>query len=199
MGHDLSRRRALGAMVGGAAASMMPLLGHGEILPIPYHGGSISTPIPVPAVPVELSDGSKTDLARLLQGRATALNLMFTGCSTTCPIQGFVFSETQKLLRDPIPRGVQLLSLSINPLDDTPEQLRAWLGRFKAKPGWIAARPAPEGLDTLRRLFGSNAAGKNSLADHATEVSVINKRGNLIWRTYELPSPETLAEMLNTA
>ena len=74
--------------------------------------------------------------------------------------------------------------------------MRAWLARYAVGPGWIAARPAPESLDTIARLFGG---GSGSLADHATSVSLVNARAMLVWRTYELPSPESLADMLNQA
>ncbi|HEY9065420.1 MAG TPA: SCO family protein [Burkholderiaceae bacterium] len=193
---DLDRRRLLGTLAAGALAMLAPGHAHGEPGVIPYHGGRISPPVPMPALPLQLADGTSTDLATLLRGRATALHLMFTGCTTTCPIQGVVFSRVQGLLRDAATRRVQLLSLSINPLEDTPAAMRAWLARFAAGPGWIAARTAPEGLDAIARLFG---AGSGSLADHATSVSLINTRAMLVWRTYDLPSPESLADMLNRA
>jgi protein SCO1/2 len=197
-GVDTGRRRLL---VGAAATGGLLSVGVGaatvEPSIIPYHGGRISPPIPLPALPLQLSDGSRTDLATLMRGRATALNLMFTGCSTTCPIQGVVFQRVQTLLRNPVARGIQLVSLSINPLEDTPAAMSAWLARFQAGPGWLAARPSPEGMDTVRRLFGAN--GNGGLTDHATEVSIVNARAMLVWRTYELPSPQSLADMLNQA
>lgn len=197
-GLDAGRRRLLwGAAVSGALASVGAGARAAEPGIIPYHGGRISPPVPMPALPLQLSDGSRTDLATLMRGRATALNLMFTGCSTSCPIQGVVFQRLQTLLRNPVARGIQLVSLSINPLEDTPAAMSAWLARFQAAPGWLAARPAPEGLETVQRLFGAN--GNGSLTDHATEVSIVNARAQLVWRTHELPSPQSLAEMLNQA
>jgi protein SCO1 len=147
-------------------------------------------------LPIQLADGSRTELSSVLRGRSTALQLMFTGCTTTCPIQGVVFRRVQGLLRNPAARGIQLLSLSVSPLEDTPDAMRAWLARWDARPGWIAARPAPESMDVVARLFG---AANGSLADHATQVSIVNAGGLLIWRTYELPSAEALADMLNQA
>jgi protein SCO1/2 len=197
-GVNAGRRRLLwGAAVSGALASVAAGARAADPGVIPYHGGRISPPVALPALPLQLSDGSRTDLATLMRGRASALNLMFTGCSTSCPIQGVVFQRVQALLRNPVARGIQLVSLSINPLEDTPAAMSAWLARFQAGPGWLAARPAPEGMDTVRRLFGAN--GNGGLTDHATEVSIVNARAQLVWRTYELPSPQSLAEMLNQA
>lgn len=197
-GPDAGRRRLLWcAAASGALFSVGAGVRAAEPGVIPYHGGRISPPVALPALPLQLADGSRTDLATLMRGRATALNLMFTGCSTTCPIQGVVFQRVQTLLRNPVARGIQLVSLSINPLEDTPAAMSAWLARFQAGPCWLAARPAPEGMDTVRRLFGANGTG--GLTDHATEVSIVNARAQLVWRTYELPSPQSLAEMLNQA
>ena len=132
-------------------------------------------------------------MAALLQGRATALHLMFTGCSTVCPIQGAVFQRVQELLPDQLAPSRQLLSLSIDPLGDTPAAMSAWLRRFKAQDGWIAAAPAPRDLDRILELFGQ---GRNAVESHSTQVNIINRQGELVWRTPQLPSAESIADLL---
>lgn len=200
MSDSCDRRAVLGSLLGAAALGCMPgfALAAPASDPIPFHGGAISPAVPVPDMAIQLSDGSRTSLPKLLSGRASAMHLMFTGCTTTCPIQGVVFKRVQDLVHDQVKRGIQLVSLSVSPLEDTPEAMRAWLARFQAGPGWIAARPTPEGLATLQRFFGVGE-GRDALTNHAAEVVLVNKRAEAIWRTYELPSPETLAGMLNKA
>jgi protein SCO1/2 len=155
--------------------------------------GRIDPPVPMPDVTVRCADGRAVSLATLVRGRATAVHLMFTGCSTVCPIQGAIFQRVQSLLTDQVARGIQLLSLSIDPLGDTPLAMRSWLKRFDAHDGWIAVAPDPGDLDRLLELFGQ---GRNAVESHATQVNIINRQGELVWRTRELPSADTIADIL---
>ena len=72
-------------------------------------------------------DGVTTTLPRLLAERATALQVMFTACTTTCPIQGAIFARVQKLIPDQVAHGIQLVSLSVDPAHDTSAALARWL------------------------------------------------------------------------
>jgi protein SCO1/2 len=160
------------------------------------HGGPVVPPVPLPDLVVTLAGGQAARLATLLAGKVTALQLIYTGCSSTCPIQGAIFERTQQLLKaTPLP-GAQMLSLSIDPLDDTPAQLQAWLRQFHAEPGWMAARPDPPDLSAIQSFLGNGRDGIGSLVAHATEVQIIDRRGALVWRTNELPAPESIVELM---
>lgn len=157
------------------------------------HDGRIDPPRPVPDLPVRCADGRSTSLGALLKGKATALHLFFAQCTTTCPIQGAVFERVQKLLPDSVPRSVQLLSLSIDPEADTPESLRKWLEQFHAREGWIAAVPQAKDVAAIRSFFGD---GGRELGNHITQVQIIDRNGALIWRTFDMPSANSIAEIL---
>ncbi|WP_423762984.1 SCO family protein [Burkholderia sp. NLJ2] len=190
-----ARRRRAWLTAALALAALRP--GPAPAVPIVgYHGGRVTPPVPVPDVPVHTADGRATHLHALLNGRVTALQLFFTGCSSTCPIQGAVFQRVQGLLGPRRHPDVQLLSLSISPLEDTPARMRAWLARFDARPGWIAAAPELQDVDALQALFGGGLTG---LDNHSTQVQVVDRAGALIWRTYELPSAESVADILRRA
>ncbi len=118
---------------------------------------------------------------------------MFTGCSTVCPIQGAIFQRLQALLPDQGERAIQLLSLSVDPIVDTPAAMQNWLRRFSARIGWIAVAPDPKDLEKLLQLFGQ---GRNAVENHATQVNIINRRGELVFRTQQLPSADSIAELL---
>jgi protein SCO1/2 len=184
MGAAAACAAALGLGVAARASAALVAADHGRVDP----------PVPIPDIPVRLAgDGASAGLAGLLRGRATALHLMFTGCSSVCPIQGAIFERVQDLLPDQQTRGIQLLSLSIDPLTDTPQAMQAWLERFAARDGWIAVAPKPDDLDRMRDLFGQ---GRNALETHATQVNIIDRRANLVFRTPELPSADAIANLL---
>lgn len=155
--------------------------------------GRVIPPVPIPNIALRCADGRIAGLAALVRGHVTAVHLMFTGCLTVCPIQGAIFQRVQSLLPEQRRQGIQLLSLSIDPLGDTPAAMRNWLQRFGAHAGWIAAAPQVEDLDRLLELLGQ---GRDAVESHATQVNIINRRGELVWRTQQLPSADSIADLL---
>jgi protein SCO1 len=182
------RRRLMKAMVGGALLPGLPrpVLSHADF-------GPVAPAKAVPSLTCVLSDGRTANLVELLTGRTTALQLMFTGCSAVCPMQGALFARLQGMLTNQLARNIQLLSLSIDPLSDDPKALSAWLKRFNARPGWVAASPAIAALGQVTALF---RRGVNAADDHSTQVYLINRGARLVWRTPDLPAPREVADLL---
>ncbi len=192
---DRARRQVcMGAAAACAAALGLGVAARASAALVAADHGRVDPPVPIPDIPVHRAgDGKPAGLAGLLHGRATALHLMFTSCSSVCPMQGAIFERVQDLLPDQQKRGIQLISLSIDPLVDTPRAMRAWLDRFAARKGWIAVTPMPEDLDRLFDLFGQ---GRDAADTHATQVNIIDRRGDLVFRTPELPSADAIADLL---
>ena len=144
MRHPVSRRALLRASLGMAlpGALLTSARSHSPL-------GRIDPPQAAPALRVTSANGRLTELDQLLRSKVSAVQLMFTGCSATCPIQGAVFAEVQRQLQGS-PAHLQLLSVSIDALGDDPKALRAWLRRFDAQAArWSAAVIAPADLDRL--------------------------------------------------
>ncbi|KMN82795.1 hypothetical protein VK98_06940 [Chromobacterium sp. LK11] len=156
--------------------------------------GEISPPLPLPDFMLKDSDGLRRSFHDLLQRRVTAVQLIFTRCSNVCPIQGATFRQVQDLMPESKRARVQLLSLSLDPLNDTPEQLRRWLAPFRPKPGWRAASPALASLDLVLAMFNQRRTDLNA---HHTEVLLVDAKHRLAWRSTELPSAETIARTLS--
>jgi protein SCO1 len=156
------------------------------------HRGSIYPPVPVPDIKLVRHDGVSTTLQRLADEHATAVQLMFTQCTTTCPIGAAVFQRVQKAVPDMAARRIQLLSVSIDPKDDTPKALSAWRDRFHAGPTWMAAASATADIKPLQEFFGKGL----DLSDHSNQVSILDRRGRLIYRTYDMPSAEEIIGVL---
>src|SRR5882672_7330555 len=88
----------------------------------------------------------------LVAGRVVIMNIIFTGCRSSCPIIMGRLVELQDLL-GPTRSDVSILSISVDPVLDTPQALHAYADGFKAGPGWYFLTGAKESVDTvLRRL-----------------------------------------------
>jgi protein SCO1/2 len=177
LGHVIPAAQAGTAVVGGIPE------GHGYFYP----------PVPLPDFSVTDQHGKTANLQSLLADRLSALQVIFTGCTNVCPMQGATFRQLQDLLAAAGQTSCQLLSLSLDPLSDSPQALRDWLQRFDPAPGWLALRPDLKASDLVRNTFNR---GLSELNAHLTEVYLIDRRGRLVWRSPELPSAESLADKL---
>ncbi len=132
----------------------------------------------------------------LLQG-VTAVQTIYTGCSSVCPLQGALFSAVQERLPKIRARyPVQLLSIGIDPLSDSPSALRDWLLRFDAGPAWNAATPSLEDVDRMRIALSGSPLPLGNLADHSMQIYCFDASAKLRWRSADLPRLEDVCDVL---
>ena len=183
----MKRRTCLAA----AAALLMPAAhaGHGLL-------GPLSPPLPAPALDLLLHDGRRTTLRALLTGHLTAVQLMYTGCSSICPIQGALFAQLQSRLAVSLGQA-RLLSVSIDPLGDDARALTAWRARFGASSQWLAAAPPLKDADTLMDFVQGRATGPKARAErHNAQVFLFDADARLRFRCAELASAADVAALM---
>jgi protein SCO1/2 len=185
--NELSRRSVL---VG--AASALTLLAVSRSGHAHNDAGAVSPPLPPPALALTLHDGTRTSLSAVLSGKITALQLMFTSCGATCPIQGALFARAAKGLGDRV-KAAQWLSVSIDPARDDPAALKRWLERFGGHPRWRAGRPDPKGLDAFVDFLKSKKEGPDP---HTPQVYFFNRKGELTLRSVDFPPAAELERVM---
>ena len=90
----------------------------------------------VPVIPLLRDDGRSVMLPEeLSDGRPVVLNFIYTTCTSLCPLASHVLSEVQRAL-GPERDSVHLMSISVDPEEDTPARLREYAKRFGAGPSW---------------------------------------------------------------
>ena len=90
----------------------------------------------------------------VMKGRVVVINEFFTSCKDSCPMMAATFTRLQDLLGARLGKDAFLVSISVDPVHDTPEILRAYAHRFKARPGWIFLTGSKENVDlALGRLY----------------------------------------------
>lgn len=152
--------------------------------------GLVEPPRPAPPLALVLHDSRRIGLPQLLTGRITALQLMFTGCSATCPIQGALFASLQERVLGAVP-GAQLVSISIDPLRDDARALAAWRSRFGARDQWVAAAPSVREADVMLDFVTGRAAGADR---HTAQVYLFDRQGRLAYRFAEFAPAADLAK-----
>ena len=89
-----------------------------------------------PAVMLVRADGKSVSLPQELDdGRPVLLNFIFTTCSSICPLTSRTLEEFQDKL-GPEAARIHLMSISIDPEQDTPARLSEYARKFHAGPEW---------------------------------------------------------------
>jgi len=120
-----------------------------------------------------------------LQGRFVLVNFVFTGCSTVCPLQTRALLELHPRLPAGLRPKLRQLSVSLDPLSDSPAVLKAFARRMGADlPHWRFATGRPEDIERLAdklRLFRPGPDTRKP-DDHSTALWLVDPAGMLRFR-----------------
>lgn len=116
----------------------------------------------IPNVTLVRDDGKSVALpAELNDGRPVVLNFIYTSCTTICPLSSQVFEQLQGELGD-AGASVHLVSISIDPEQDTPARLRTYAAQFHAGKGWNHYSGTVQASVAVQRAFNAYRGDKMS-------------------------------------
>lgn len=151
----------------------------------------------IPDTQVINQDGEKLNFySDLVRGKVVAINFVFTTCTTICPPLAATFAQLQRLGGDRAGKDFYLISISVDPVTDTPQRLKAWGAKFKAKPGWIFVTGEKHNIDELLKSLGGFTA---QIEDHSPLVLIGNDSKGVWTRTYGLAPPAKLLDIVEDA
>jgi hypothetical protein len=102
-----------------------------------------------------------------LRGRVWVADFIYTECTETCPTQSLQFAQLQREFQDAA--DLRLVSITVDPVHDTPEVLRRYAERYGATDRWSVPhrRPArhflPGAAGVSRGRRRSRRAGASAL------------------------------------
>lgn len=141
---------------------------------------------PVPNVEFQDQDGGYVEFDSL-KGSVVVVTFIYTRCPipTFCPLMDRHFATIQRKLKD---RGndlkVRLLSVSFDPLTDTPPALKAHAASLGSDPAlWTFATGDRDRLDQWASRFGVSVS--RQMTDqrdisHNLRTAIIDRQGNLV-------------------
>lgn len=107
----------------------------------------------LPDLKLVRDDGRAVRLAdEINDGRAVVLTFIYTSCTTVCPMTSHTLAQLQKKLgaaRD----LVHVMSISIDPEQDTPQRLREYAKSYSAGPDWQHYTGSLAASQTAQRAF----------------------------------------------
>lgn len=116
----------------------------------------------LPDVTLVNQDGKRVNLKSLLQSDKTVVvDFIFGTCTTICPVLSAGYVNLQNKLGTESNK-VSLISISIDPENDTPKVMKEYLKRYRAKPGWDFLTGSRKDIDTVMRAFKAYIPNKMS-------------------------------------
>jgi protein SCO1 len=116
---------------------------------------SSATQYSIPPVQLVRDDGKVVFFPEELNdGRPVVLNFIFTTCSSICPLMSQTFAQFDSELGADAHR-VHLMSISIDPEEDTPARLREYAQKFHAGPEWQHYTGTVEASLAAQRAFNA--------------------------------------------
>lgn len=90
----------------------------------------------------------------LIKDKVVVINAMFTSCTSACPAMAARLAEIQSWLGDRLGKDVYILSISVDPDNDTPQKMLAFSEAFRSRPGWYFLTGEKENVSAALKKLG---------------------------------------------
>lgn len=157
------------AMMTGGGALVGVRMAHAETEHHHHHHHSVagdsayqrsSASYDIPDVRLVNMDGAQISLRDGLGGdEPVMLNFIFTSCTAICPVMSATFRQVQENLGEEGGK-VRMVSISIDPENDTPARLKEYADRYHAGPQWRMLTGSIEDSIAVQRAFNTYRGGK---------------------------------------
>jgi len=140
-------------------------------------------------------DGKSVSLTdELNDGRPVVLSFIFTTCTTICPLITQTLARLQDALGADRDR-VHIMSISIDPEEDTPEVLTAYARKYHAGPEWRHYTGTMQAIISTAKAFGAYRGDKMS----HTPLTLLRKAPGKPWIRFDgFATAEELLQEIRT-
>jgi len=148
-----------------------------------------------PNLPLITQDGKVVRLYDdLLKGKSVAINLIYTTCSASCPLETARLVQVQRILGDRVGKDIFFYSISIDPKRDTPEVLKAYMQRYHVGPGWLFLTGKEEDIKLISKKLGLSSITDAATRDgHMPSLMIGNEPAGQWMRNSAVDNPRFLA------
>lgn len=155
---------------------------------------------PAPAFSLRDVDGQMVSLAGLA-GRVLLIDFVFTRCPGPCPAQTSHHVSIQRALPARVREVTHFVSITIDPLRDTPEDLEAYaLARGADLADWAFLSGPPEEVAKVLDAYGvGTGRSAEGEIEHVLATFLVDTQGRIVKRYIGLDhAPETIVADLES-
>jgi len=180
-------------------------------LAVSAHGAGPGRPATVPDLPplpenapaaqeyfsdVELlnQDGEPMRLySDLLKGHTVVVSPFFTTCTGVCPMLTQKLKVLQERFGDHLGKDLVMLTITVDPTNDTVEKLKAYADGFKAQEGWYFLGGKKENVDWALFKLGHYVEDKEAHSN----IFIVGKETTGLWKKVQgLSNAEEIASIV---
>jgi protein SCO1 len=133
----------------------------------------------------------------VLKGKNVAINLIYTRCTASCPLETAKLSQVYKLLNGRVGKDIFFYSISIDPKHDTPEALKAYTKKFKTGPGWTFLTGSKEDIREISKKLGLSSLTDGGNKDgHQPTLMIGNEPSGQWMMNSAVDNPRFLTELM---
>ena len=114
----------------------------------------------------------------LLQGKVVIINSFFGTCQGVCLPMNRNLERVQEALGERVGKDVNIISISVDPVTDTPASLKEYAKKLHARPGWYFLTGDKKNVDFALNKIGHFVSDKQ---DHLNILIIGNERTGL-WK-----------------
>lgn len=126
--------------------------------------------------------------------KIVVMDFVYTTCTTVCPVLSALFNQVQGKLGDRLDDEVVMVSVTVDPVRDTPQRLKAYAQKHQSGDGWVWLTGPKTTVDDV--LTGVGAYSVN-FEDHPSMVLVGDGRTGEWKRLFGFPSPDRIMELVD--
>lgn len=109
----------------------------------------------MPDVVLVNQNGEKVNFRKLMESeKVVVVDFVYATCTTVCPILSAGFANLQRKLGDGSNK-VWLVSITIDPENDTPAIMKEYLSRYQGRPGWDFLTGSRSDINKVMSSFGA--------------------------------------------
>ncbi|MDH5324430.1 MAG: SCO family protein [Gammaproteobacteria bacterium] len=130
----------------------------------------------------------------VLADRLVVMDFVYTTCTTVCPVLSAIMIQVQDKLASRVGQDVSLISLTVDPIRDTPQRLAAYSKKLSAGSGWTWLTGDKNNVD---RVLISLGAYTPNFQDHPSMVIVGDPVSGQWQRFFGFPNPDEIVAAVN--
>jgi protein SCO1/2 len=179
------------------AGALALVLAASALLFVASPAGAGSDPSHFPNIELITQNGQKVHFYDdLIKGKIVAIDLIYTTCEYSCPLETARMAQVQKKLGDRVGSDIFFYSISIDPEHDTPEVLKAYMEKFHVGPGWTFLTGRKEDIEFLSKRLGLYSDPSANQDGHLPHLLIGNEVTGQWIRGSALDNPSFQARMI---
>ncbi|MEA2878680.1 MAG: hypothetical protein QOF14_3876 [Hyphomicrobiales bacterium] len=109
----------------------------------------------------------------LIKDKVVVVMFIYTSCTDICPLTTARMTQIEDKLGAAVGREIFIVSISVDPENDTPEKLKAYSKAFGTGAGWSFVTGKPEDIRAINYRLGERS---KVLSEHRNEIVLGNDR-----------------------